>query len=324
MKELTYREAINEAVDEEMARDSAVFLMGEDIRVWGSPYGEFAGLFEKYGLERVMDTPISESAFVGGAIGAAATGMRPIANVMFYNFIGRAADEILNQIQTPYMSGGHVKLPMTIMSYVGAGFCAGATHSPDREGWTLAIPGLKIVYPSTPADAKGLIKSAIRDNNPVQVFYHQMLVLSTDKSPVPDGDYTIPLGKADIKREGKDVTVVATGLMVHRALKAAETLQEKGIGIEVIDPRTWIPFDKQAVIDSVKKTHRLVVMTEECKTGGAAGEVAAIVAEEAFDQLDAPIKRVCAPDTPIPFGPVLEAVWMPDEENLIQAVAEIM
>jgi len=324
MKELTYREAINEAVDEEMARDETVFLMGEDERVWGSPYGEFAGLLEKYGPERVMDTPISESAFVGAAIGASATGMRPIANVMFYNFIGRAADEILNQIQTPYMSGGHVKLPMTIMSYAGAGFCAGATHSADREGWALAIPGLKIVYPSTPADAKGLIKSAIRDNNPVQVFYHQMLLLSADKYPVPDGEYTIPLGQADVKKEGKDVTVVATGLMVHRALVAAKKLETKGINIEVIDPRTWVPFDKQTVIDSVKKTGRLVVMTEECKTGSAAGEVVSIVAEEAFDHLDAPIKRVCAPDTPIPFGPVLESFWMPDEENLIAAVTEIM
>lgn len=183
MKELTFREAINEAVDEEMARDPTVFLMGEDERVWGSPYGEFAGLFEKYGPERVKDTPISESAFVGGAIGAAATGMRPIANVMFFNFIGRCCDEMINQIQTPYMSGEQIKLPMTIMSYCGAGFRAGATHSPDREGWVLAIPALKIVIPSTPADAKGLIKSAIRDDNPVQVLYHQMLLLSTDKSP---------------------------------------------------------------------------------------------------------------------------------------------
>ena len=323
MKELTYREAINEAVDEEMKRDPTVFLMGEDVRVWGAPYAEFAGLFEKYGPHRVKDTPISESAILGGAIGAAATGMRPIANIMFANFLGRCTDELLNQIQAYYMSGGQVKLPLTIMSYSGAGFRAGAIHSACREGWLMSIPRLKIVVPSTPADAKGLVKSAIRDDNPVQLLYHQMLLLSTEKGKVPEEEYTIPLGKADIKREGKDVTVVASSLMVRRALAAAKKLQEKGISIEVVDPRTWVPLDKQAIIDSVKKTGKLVVMTEEPKTGSAASEVAAIVAEEAFDFLDAPIKRVCAPDTAIPFGPVLEDFWMPDEEKLIKAVTEI-
>jgi pyruvate/2-oxoglutarate/acetoin dehydrogenase E1 component len=324
MKRITYLNAVNEAVDEEMARDPTVFLMGEDVRVWGSSYREFKGLFSKYGPERVRDTPVSETAILGGAIGAAATGMRPIANIMYLNFIGVSTDELLNQIQWPYMGGGQARLPLTIMSYAGAGFCAGATHSSCREGWLMSIPGLKIVVPSTPYDMKGLLKASIRDDNPVIVLENQWLLLNSFMGEVPEEEYTIPLGKADIKREGSDVTVAATGLMVHRALAAAEKLQNKGISIEVIDPRTWVPFDKQTIIDSVKKTGKLVIMIEECMTGSAASEVAAIVADEAFDYLDAPIKRVCAPDTPIPFGPVLEGFWMPNEEDLIKAVTKVM
>jgi pyruvate dehydrogenase E1 component beta subunit len=324
MKEVTYREAINEAVDEEMARDPAVFLLGEDVRVWGSALGEFKGLFEKYGPDRVLDTPISETAIMGAAVGAALTGMRPIANIMFCDFLAVCMGEIMNALcKSRYIAGANVKMPVTIMSYNGAGINAAAGHSSSLEGLLMGIVGLKIVVPSTPYDAKGLLKSAIREDNPVAFLYHKKLLLDNLKGEIPKEEYIIPLGKADIKREGNDVTVVATALMVHRALAAADKLQKEGISIEVIDPRTLVPLDKQAIIDSVKKTGKLVIMEEEPKTGGGAAEIAAIVAEEAFDQLNAPIKRVCAPDTPVPFSPALEKIWMPDEEDLIKAVTEI-
>jgi len=326
MKEITYTQALIEAISEEMERDPSIFIMGEDIgKAWGGPFGELQGLFDKYGPERIRETPISETAIIGAAIGAAATGMRPIANIMYADFLGVCMSEILNALcKSRYMTGGRVKMPVTITSSSGAGLSMGAEHSSCLDGLCMSITGLKIVIPSTPYDAKGLLKSAIREDNPVIVLEHKMLVTSRLMGRVPDEDYVIPLGKADIKREGSDVTVVATALMVHRALAAAEKLQEKGISIEVIDPRTLVPLDKQTIIDSVKKTGRLVIMTEEPKTGSAAGEIAAIVTEEGFDFLDAPIKRICAPDTPIPFSPVLEKIWMPDEENLIKAVTEIM
>ena len=298
-------------------------MLGEDIgKSWGAAFGEFQGLFDKYGPQRIRETPISETAILGGAIGAAATGMRPIAFLFFDAFLGVCGDELINQLQMRYMFGGKVKLPLTIMVYTGAGSGGAAQHSKSLHGLLMAIQGLKIVTPSTAYDAKGLLKSAIRDDNPVIFLEHLMLGSLT--SQIPEEEYLIPLGKADIKREGSDVTVVAIELMVHRALAAAVKLQEKGISIEVIDPRTMVPLDKQAIIDSVKKTGKLVIMDEEPKTGSAASEISAIVAEEAFDFLDAPIKRVCAPDTPVPFSPVLEKFWMPDEEDLIKAVTEIM
>ena len=325
MREITYIQAITEAVDEEMERDPSVFLLGEDVRALGAPRGEFKGLFDKYGPERVIDTPISETAILGSAIGAALTGMRPIANIMYANFLGVCGDELINQLtQMRYMFGGKIKVPVTIVSYSGGGFSAAAQHSKTLYGWLMAVTGLKIVVPSTPYDLKGLLKSAIREDNPTIVLYHQLLLRRDIKSKVPEDEYTIPLGKADIKREGSDVTVVAIALMVHRALAASTKLQEKGISIEIIDPRSLVPLDKQAIIDSVKKTGRLVIMDEEPKTGSAAAEIVAVVADEAFDFLDAPIKRVCAPDTPIPFSPVLEKIWMPDEEDLIKAITEIM
>jgi pyruvate dehydrogenase E1 component beta subunit len=306
MKELTFIRAINEAVDEEMQRDPSVFILGEDVgKSWGAAAGDYRGLF--------------------GASGAAATGMRPIAFLFFVDFLGVCGDELINQLtQMRYMFGGKIKLPVTITAYIGAGTGSAAQHSKTLFGWLMSIPGISIVVPSTPYDAKGLLKSAIREDNPVIFLEQQRLLFSREKSEIPDGEYTIPLGKADIKREGTDVTVVATALMVHRALAAAVKLQEQGISIEVIDPRTLVPLDKQTIIDSVKKTGRLVIMSEEPKTGSAAGEIAAIVADEAFDFLDAPVKRVCAPDTPVPYSPVLEKFWMPDEENLIKAVTEIM
>jgi len=326
MKEVTYKEAINEAVDEEMGRDPTVFLMGEDVgKHWGAPYGEFKGLFDKYGPKRVLQTPVSETAFMGAAAGAAVTGWRPIVFIMFSEFVNVCMTEICGTLcKTRYASGGTVKMPVTILGYSGAGVSAGSEHSSCLEGLLTSIIGLKIVVPSTPYDAKGLLKSAIREDNPVAFFYHNQLLNSDIKGEIPDEEYTIPLGKADIKREGGDVTVVATALMVHRALAAAGRLQEKGISIEVIDPRSVVPLDKQAIIDSVKKTGKLVIMTEEPKKGSAASEISATVAEEAFNLLKAPIKRVCAPDAPIPFSPALEKIWMPDEEDLIKAVTEMM
>ena len=321
MKKISVLQAQREAIDEEMERDSSVFVLGESVSA-SAVAGIFTGLVDKYGPERVRDTAISETAILGGAIGAAATGMRPIAALMFVDFMGVCGDELLNQLQMRYMFGGKIKLPLTILGGCGAGVSAAAQHSKSLYGYLMAIKGLKIVVPSTAYDAKGLLKSAIREDNPVVFLVHKMLGRLT--SQVPEEEYTIPLGKADIKREGNDVTVVATALMVHRALAAAAKLQQKGISMEVIDPRTLVPLDKQAIIDSVKKTGRLVIMSEEPKTGSAAGEISAIVAEEAFDFLDAPIKRVCAPDTPVPFSPVLEKFWMPDEEDLIKAVTEIM
>ena len=326
MREITYTQAINEALDEELKRDPTVFIMGEDIgKHWGGALGELKGLFDKYGPKRIKDTPISETAILGGAIGAAVTGMRPVAYMYFADFLAVAGDEILNQLtKMKYMFGGKAKMPLTITCYSGAGVRAAAQHSQSFEGFFMSIPGLKIVSPSTPYDAKGLLKSAIRDDNPVMYFEHKALMLGGLKGEVPEEEYTIPLGKADVKREGNDVTVVAIGLMVHRALAVASKLQEKGISIEVVDPRTVVPLDKQAIIDSVQKTRKLVIMDEEPKTGSVASEIAAIVAEEAFDFLRAPIKRVCAPDTPVPFSPVLEDFWMPDEDNLIKAITEIM
>jgi 2-oxoisovalerate dehydrogenase E1 component len=323
MKEITFLRAITEAVDEEMTRDPSVFIIGEDVRVWGAPRTEFQGLFDKYGPERVVDTPVSETAILGGAIGAAATGMRPIASLMYTSFLGCCGDELINQLQMRYMFGGKIKLPLTITCYYGAGYSMSAQHSKSLHGLLMAIPGLKIVIPSTPYEVKGLLKSAIRDDNPTIFLYHQMLIRkAVDKIPV--GEYTIPLGKADVKREGTDITVVATGLMVHRALAAAAQLQGKGVSLEIIDPRTLVPLDKKAIIDSIRKTGRLVLMEEEPRNGTALSRIAAMVAEEAFDYLDAPIKMVCAPDTPVPFSQVMEKFWMPDEEKLIKAINEIM
>jgi len=314
MKKISVRQAQVEAIDEEMKRDSSVFVLGESVSTFAAT-GIFAGLVDKYGPKRVRNTAISETAILGGAIGAAVTGMRPIASLMSCDFMGVCGDELINQLQMRYMFGGKAKLPLTIVASSGAGVSGAAQHSKTLYGWFMSIKGLKLVVPSTPYDAKGLLKSAIREDNPVVMLAHKMVGRLT--SEIPDEEYTIPLGKADIKREGSDVTVVAIEFMVHRALAAADKLQQKGISIEVIDPRTLVPLDKQTIINSVKKTGRLVIISEEPMTGSAAGEISAIVAEEAFDFLDAPIKRICAPDTPVPFSPVLEKFWMPSEERLI-------
>ena len=326
MRTITYREAIIEALNEEMERDSSIFIMGEDIgEHWQGSVKEFEGLWHKFGSQRIRETPISETAIMGCAIGAAVTGMRPIANIMFANFLSVPMDEIYNQLtKMRYMFGGKTRMPVTIICLSGAGLGAGAQHSVCIEGLLMSIPGLKIVSPSTPYDAKGLLKSAIRDDNPVIFFENLALPLSGLKGEVPVDEYTIPLGEAVIKREGSDVTVVAIGNMVHTALSAAAKLKEENINVEVIDPRCLVPLDENLIIGSVKKTEKLVIIDEEPKTGSAASEIVAIVAEKAIEYLDAPIKRVCAPNTPVPFSPVLEKYWIPDEEDLINAVHSIM
>jgi len=324
LREITYRDALREALREEMLRDETVFLLGEDIgRYWKGAFKVTKGLAEEFGDERVRDTPISESAIIGVAAGAAITGMRPIAEIMFGDLSALAMDQIANQAaKLTYMFGGQTKVPLVIRMPFGAGVNVAAHHSQSLEAWFLHVPGLKIAMPSTPYDAKGLLKTAIRDDNPVMFFEHKLLY--NIKGSVPEEEYTVPLGVADVKREGEDVTIVATLYMVHKSLAAAEELSNEGISVEVVDPRTLVPLDKQAIINSVKKTGRIVIVTEDCKTGGVSAEIAAVVAEEAIDYLDAPVKRVAEPDTPIPFSPPLERFVIPDEKKIIGAVKEVV
>ncbi|MFC1920546.1 alpha-ketoacid dehydrogenase subunit beta [Chloroflexota bacterium] len=321
MRKVTYLEAQHEALVEEMERDPTVFALGETIQAM-STMGLWEGLSTKFGFNRVRDTAISEQAILGSAIGAAATGTRPIASLMFVDFMGVCADELINQLQMTYMFGGKIKLPLTIIAGCGAGNQVAAQHSKSLFGWLMNVKSLKIVIPSTAYDAKGLLKSAIRDDNPVVYLTHKMSAGGT--SEIPDEEYLIPLGQADVKREGTDVTIISIAYSVNRALNAADTLQQQGISAEVVDLRTLAPLDKETIFKSVSKTGRLVVTTEEPITGSAAGEIAALVADEGFDYLDAPIKRVCAPDTPIPFNAMLEKTWIPDENDIIKAVKEIV
>lgn len=324
MRKIAYREALKEALREEMRRDSRVFLLGEDIgRYWGGAFKVTKGLAEEFGDERVRDTPISESAIIGAAVGAAITGMRPVAEIMFGDLTALAMDQIANQAaKIRYMFGGQAKCPIVVRTPFGAGVNIAAHHSQSLEAWFMHVPGLYVAAPSTPYDAKGLLKTAIRSDNPVVFCEHKLLYPL--EGEVPEEEYTIPFGVADVKREGKDVTVVATLFMVHKALNAAEKLEEEGISVEVVDPRTLTPLDKQAIIKSVKKTGRIVIVTEDCKTAGVSAEIAAVVAEEAIDYLDAPIKRVAEPDTPIPFSPPLEQYVIPDEKAIIKAVKEVV
>ena len=324
MREITYRDALREALREEMLQDETVFVLGEDVgRYWKGAFKVTKELAEEFGDERVRDTPISESAIIGVATGAAITGMRPIAEIMFGDLSALAMDQIANQAaKLTYMFGGQTKVPLVIRMPFGAGVNVAAHHSQSLEAWFLHVPGLKIAMPSTPYDAKGLLKTAIRDDNPVMFFEHKLLY--NIKGPVPEEEYTVPLGVADVKRKGEDVTIVATLYMVHKSLAAAEELGKEEISVEVVDPRTLIPLDKQAIINSVKKTGRIVIVTEDCKTGGVSAEIAAVVAEEAIDYLDAPVKRVAEPDTPIPFSPPLERFVIPDEKKIIGAVKEVI
>ena len=323
MATMTFAQALNNAHKLEMQRDPNIYVAGEDVGVYGGIFGVTGGLLDQFGDKRVRDTPITESAIVGTAVGAAAAGLRPVIELMFVDFIGVALDQLYNQAaKMKYMFGGKAKLPITLRATCGAGMGAAAQHSQCLEAWFMHIPGLKVVMPSTPYDAKGLLISAIRDDNPVVFLEHKMLYGT--QGEVPEESYAIPLGKADIKREGKDITVVATAMTVGRALSAAEKLARNGISLEVVDPRTLSPLDEQTILNSVKKTHRLLIVHEEVKFAGSGAEIAAMVAEKAFDYLDAPIVRIGAPFTPVPFSPPLEQEFIPSEEKIIQAAKKMM
>ena len=319
MAKKTYLQALNEALKQEMERDPNVFILGEDVGAFGGCFGVTQGLFDQFGESRVMDTPITESVIVGAAAGAAASGLRPVAELMFVDFIGVAFDQLFNQAaKMRYMFGGKAKVPMVLRMPQGAGIGAAAQHSQSLEAWFMHIPGLKVVIPSTPHDAKGLLIAAIRDDSPV-VFLEHKLLYGVD-GEVPEESYAIEFGKADIKREGTDVTVVATSKMVYSALEAAEILAKDGINIEVIDPRTLMPLDTDTILASVKKTHALVIAHEAVGFAGPGAEIAAQVAEKAFDFLDAPITRVAAPFCPVPFSPPLEQAFIPGAEDIVKAV----
>ena len=324
MRKITYRKSLREALREEMQRDQKVFLLGEDIgKYWGGAFKVTDGLAQEFGDERVRDTPISESAIVGTAVGAAITGMRPVAEIMFGDLTALAMDQICNQAaKIRYMFGGQVSCPLVVRTPFGAGVNIASHHSQSLESWFMHVPGLYVAVPSSPYDAKGLLKTAIRGSNPV--FFCEHKLLYPIEGEVPEHEYLLPFGKADLKKEGADVTLVAISYMVHKALNAAALLQKEGIDVEVVDPRTLTPLDKATITGSVKKTGRLVIVSEDCRTGGVSAEIAALVAEDALDYLDAPIKRVASPDTPIPFSPPLEQFIIPNEQSIIKAVKEVV
>ncbi len=318
VRELTFAQAIREALAEEMRRDPRVFIIGEDVAEAGTPFKVLSGLVGEFGRERVIDSPISEAGITGLAVGAAMTGMRPVVDIMFGDFITLAMDQIANQAaKIHYMSGGKLTVPMVVRTTMGATRRSAAQHSQSLHAWASHVPGLKVVIPSTPADAKGLFKSAIRDDNPVIVFEDKMMYQM--KGPVPDGEYTIPLGVADVKRPGTDLTIVATSSMVQVALTAAEMLERVGISAEVIDPRCTVPLDTQTLIDSAKKTGRAIVVDEGYQRYGVTAEIASVIAEGAFFSLDAPVTRIGAMDVPIPFSPVLEDRTVPTAETVVAA-----
>jgi acetoin:2,6-dichlorophenolindophenol oxidoreductase subunit beta len=327
----TFREAINEALRLEMARDPDVILMGEDVAggatvpgfeqedAWGGVLGVTKGLVQEFGRDRVLDTPISESGYVGAAVGAAATGLRPVAELMFVDFFGVCMDQIFNQgAKLRYMFGGKAKVPMVIRTMIGAGFRAAGQHSGCHYSVFTHMPGLKTVVPSTPADAKGLLAASIRDDDPVIFFEHKLLYDVTGE--LPEGEYVVELGRADVKREGDAATIVAIGRMVQFSLEAAGTLAGEGIEVEVVDPRTLSPLDDQTILASVRKTGRLVIVDEDNPRCSMATDIAALAAGQAFDHLDAPPQLVTAPHTPVPFSPVLEDVYIPSPERIVDAV----
>jgi pyruvate dehydrogenase E1 component beta subunit len=314
-REITFGEAIREAMAEEMRRDPSVFIIGEDVAEAGTPFKVLSGLVQEFGTRRVIDTPISEAGFTGIAVGAAITGMRPIVDIMFGDFITLTMDQMVNQAaKIHYMSGGSLRVPMVLHTTLGATRRSAAQHSQSLHAWFSHVPGLKVVIPSTPYDAKGLLKTAIRDDNPVAFFEDKMMFKI--KGPVPKEEYLIPFGVADIKRKGKDLTLVATSSMVQVALAAADLLAPEGIEAEVIDPRTLFPLDKQTLIDSARKTGRAIVIDEGYERYGVTAEIASVIAEGAFYDLDAPVKRMGARDVPVPFSPVLEDVTVPTPESV--------
>ena len=317
-RELTLAQAVREALAEEMRRDSRVFILGEDIAEAGHPFKVLTGLVEEFGAERVLDTPISEAGFTGVAVGAAMTGLRPVVDIMFGDFVTLIMDQMVNQAaKVHYMSGGKWRVPMVLRTTLGATRRSAAQHSQSLHAWFCHIPGLKVVLPSTPYDAKGLLKTAIRDENPVAFFEDKMMYRL--KGPVPEEEYTIPLGAADIKREGTDITIVATSSMVQVALGAAKLLEEAAISAEVIDPRTLWPLDEKTLINSARKTSRVIVMDEGYGRYGVAAELASVISEGAFFDLEAPVKRLGAMHVPIPFSPPLEDATVPTEQSVFEA-----
>jgi len=318
VRDLTFAQAIREALAEEMRRDPSVCILGEDVAEAGTPFKVLSGLVEEFGKDRVLDTPISEAGFTGMAVGAAMAGMRPVVDIMFGDFITLTMDQMVNQAaKIHYMSGGKWKVPMVMRTTLGATRRSAAQHSQSLHAWFSHVPGLKVVLPSTPYDAKGLLKSAIRDENPVVFFEDKMMYKL--KGPVPSEDYTIPLGVADVKREGSDLTLVATSSMVQVALGAARLLSESGISAEVIDPRTTWPLDEKKLIASAQKTSRVIVLDEGYERYGVTAEIASVIAEGAFYDLDAPVKRMGARHVPIPFSPPLEDATVPTERTVFEA-----
>jgi pyruvate/2-oxoglutarate/acetoin dehydrogenase E1 component len=323
MREITYAHALTEALGEEMRRDERVFIMGEDVGRFGMVYVSRPQLWEKFGDERVRDAPISENAIVGFALGAAITGMRPVADIMFCDLMALAMDQLVNQAaKIRYMFGGEIKVPLVINTSLGGLRSAAAQHSQHLEAWFTHVPGLKVIVPSTPYDVKGMLKSSIRDDGPVIFCEHQQLMHT--RGPVPEEEYLIPFGKADIKREGKDLTVVSYSLMVHRVLRAAEELEREGIHIEVIDLRSLNPLDKKTILESVEKTGRLLIVHQACTTGGFGAEIAATVSREGFEFLISPIHRLGALDVPVPFSPELENFVIPNERRIVEEVLSIV
>lgn len=325
MKKTTYIEAITEALSEEMERDERVFLIGEDIGLYGGVFKATKGLLERFGPERVIDSPISEAYIAGGAIGAAMVGLRPVPEIQFADFITPSMDQIIQQAaKVRYRTGGQWTCPLTIRVCCGGEVGGGLYHSQTNEQFFFSQPGLVVVMPATPYDAKGLLKSAIRGEDPVIYFEHKRLYRSI-KQDLPEEDFTVPIGKAEIRKTGKDVTIVAYGLMYHKSLQAIEALEKDNISVELIDMRTLLPWDRETIFESVKKTSRVVLVQESPKTGGVMAEVAASIGEELFDYLDAPITRVCGPDVPaMPFAPPMEHFFLPNAEKIASAVKKIM
>jgi len=323
MREIFYWQALNEALKEEMQRDERVFLIGEDIGVYGGAYGVTRGLYDTFGPERVRDTAISESAIVGAGVGAALTGMRPVVEIMYIDFMTLAMDQVCNQAaKLRFKFGGKARVPLVIRTQGGTGRCLSLHHSQNLEAWFIHVPGLKVVMPSTPYDAKGLLKSAVRDDNPVLFIEHKMLYGT--KGLVPEEEYLVPLGVADVKRKGEDVTIVAHSRQTLYTLQAAEELAKEGVEAEVIDPRTLLPLDINTIVESIKKTGRVVLVEEGCKTGGVGAEICAQIVERAFDYLDAPVVRVAGADVPVPMSPVLEEAAVPSKNSIMKAVRNLL
>jgi pyruvate/2-oxoglutarate/acetoin dehydrogenase E1 component len=322
-REITYLQAVREALQQEMRRDERVFIIGEDVGVYGGAFGVTLGMVDEFGEGRVIDTPISEYGIAGAITGAALVGMRPVGEIMFMDFTTLAMEQLVNQAaKMRFMFGGAISVPFVLRTPAGSGTGAAAQHSQTLENWFVHVPGLKVVMPSTPYDVKGLLLASIRDENPVIFVEHKLLYKT--KGPVPEEPYTLPLGSAEVKREGQDLTIVATSIMVNRSLEAAEQLAREGIEAEVVDPRTLKPLDEEAIVRSVRKTGRVLIVHEACRTGGYGGELAAVIAGgEAFDYLDAPIVRLAGRDMPIPYNRTLEYHTVPQVENIVAAAREL-